>query len=120
MRFRVDGILHDTFMRSNELQLEVVTRIRVLSGCKTDVHHAPQARFRRGATVMTMSGYDIAPCVVPTYLSILPYDPSATGVFHTSTSSYHTGYNIQREVTTGRITNSAPSTELDEAISVSR
>jgi type IV pilus assembly protein PilA len=72
------------------------------------------------ATVMATSGYDIAPCVVPTYLSIMPYDPSAAGASYTSTSSYNSAYHIQRDATTGRITVSAPSAELDEAISVSR
>ena len=72
------------------------------------------------ATVMATSGYDVAPCVVPTYISILPFDPSAAGASYTSTSSYHTAYNIQRDATTGRITISAPSAELGEAISVSR
>jgi type IV pilus assembly protein PilA len=72
------------------------------------------------ATVMATSGYDVAPCLVPTYLSIMPYDPSAAGASYTSTSSYNAAYNIQRDATTGRITVSAPSSELDEAISVSR
>lgn len=72
------------------------------------------------ATVMATSGYDIAPCLVPTYISILPYDPSAPGASYTSTSSYNTAYNIQRDATTGRITISAPAAELGEVISVSR
>ncbi|MDP3975171.1 MAG: type II secretion system protein [Candidatus Jorgensenbacteria bacterium] len=72
------------------------------------------------ATIMATSGYDIAPCVVPTYLSIMPYDPSAAGASYTSTSSYHSAYNIQRDATTGRITISAPTAELSEVISVSR
>lgn len=73
------------------------------------------------STVMASTGgYDVAPCVVPTYLSILPYDPSATGASYTNNSSYNTAYNIQKDAATGRITVSAPSAELGEAISVSR
>lgn len=72
------------------------------------------------ATVMGTSTYDIAPCLVPTYISILPYDPSAAGASYTSTSSYHTAYTIQRDAVTGRITIGAPSAELDDPISVSR
>jgi type IV pilus assembly protein PilA len=72
------------------------------------------------ATVMGTSTYDIAPCLVPTYLSILPYDPSAAGASYTSTSSYNTAYTIQRDATTSRITVAAPSAELGESISVSR
>ncbi|MFH0806216.1 MAG: type II secretion system protein [Candidatus Brennerbacteria bacterium] len=72
------------------------------------------------ATVMGTSTYDIAPCLVPTYLSILPYDPSAAGASYTSTSSYNTAYTIQKDATTGRITVAAPAAEIDTAISVSR
>lgn len=72
------------------------------------------------ATKIATSTYDIAPCLVPTYLPQMPFDPSATGAFWTSTSSYDTGYNIQKDNATGRITVSAPSAELSETISVSR
>ncbi len=74
------------------------------------------------ATRMATStgNYDIAPCVVPTYISIMPFDPSDVAAFYTSTSSYDTGYNILRDSSTGRITVSAPSAELGETISVSR
>ncbi len=64
--------------------------------------------------------YDIVDCIVPTYISILPIDPT-TGTF-TSTSSYSAGYAVIKDATTGRITVSAPDTEqpLTEDISVTR
>ncbi len=64
--------------------------------------------------------YNIVDCIVPTYISVLPIDPT-TGVF-TSTSDYSAGYAIQRDVTTGRITVSAPDTEapLTTDIAVTR
>ncbi len=65
-------------------------------------------------------GYDIAPCVVPTYISILPFDPSATGAQYTSNTNYNTGYNVVRDATTGRITVSAPAAELGQTISITR
>lgn len=66
VRFRIDGILHDTFSFSNELQSEVVTRVKVLSGLKTDVHHAPQdGRFK--AKVEGGRDIDIRVSITPTY-----------------------------------------------------
>jgi type IV pilus assembly protein PilB len=49
-RFRVDGILHDIFEKirmSKEIHHEIISRIKVLSGMRTDEHFAPQdGRFR--------------------------------------------------------------------------
>ena len=72
------------------------------------------------ATNIATSTYNVAPCLVPTYLPILPYDPSASGASYTSTSSYNTGYFISKDATTGRITVFASSSELGENITVSR
>lgn len=66
------------------------------------------------------ANYDLAPCVVPTYISLLPFDPSATGAHYTSNSDYDTGYTVVQETSTSRMTVSAPSSELSETISVTR
>ena len=71
-------------------------------------------------TNIASSDYNIAECLVPTYISVLPYDPSDPSASYTSTSSYYTGYLISRDATTGRITVSASSSELGETISVNR
>jgi len=71
-------------------------------------------------TNIASSDYNIAECLVPTYISVLPYDPSDPSASYTSTSSYYTGYLISRDTTTGRITVSASSSELGETISVNR
>jgi len=63
------------------------------------------------------TGYDIAPCLVPTYIPQMVVDP--TDGSWTSTTTYDTAYEIQRDVSTGRITVNAPSAEL-ETISVTR
>jgi prepilin-type N-terminal cleavage/methylation domain-containing protein len=63
-------------------------------------------------------GIDLAPCLVPDYLSSLPFDPSLTGAFYTSTSSYNTGYDVFRD-SNGRITASSTG-ELTANISVTR
>jgi len=72
------------------------------------------------ATRIATSTYDVGPCLVPTYLPILPYDPSAAGASYVSTSSYNTEYWISRDATTGRVTVFASSAELGENITVSR
>ncbi len=61
---------------------------------------------------------DIAACVVPDYISALPFDPSKTGAHYASTTDYDTGYEIFRDGN-GRITASSTG-ELVPTISVSR
>ena len=72
------------------------------------------------ASGVSSSTYDIAPCLVTTYLSLMPFDPSVAGANFVSTSSYNTGYSIQRDAASGRITVSAPAAELTETITLTR
>ncbi len=73
------------------------------------------------STKMASSGgYDIASCLVTTYLPSMPFDPSASGASWTSTSSYDSGYEVSRDAASGRVTVSAPAQELGQVISVSR
>lgn len=47
VRFRIDGILHDVHALPKEIHAEVISRIKVLSGLRTDEHQAAQdGRFR--------------------------------------------------------------------------
>jgi len=70
------------------------------------------------ATNMASSGgYDIAGCVVPTYIPSLPADPGSGS--YTSTTTYDLGYSIQKD-TDNRIVISAPNAELGETISITR
>lgn len=71
------------------------------------------------STKMSNANYDIAPCIVPTYIPTLPFDPSAVGAHYTSNADYDTGYTIIKDAN-GRITVGAPDAELTEVISVSR
>lgn len=57
--------------------------------------------------------YNIASCIVPTYISIMPMDPS------TGTAS-STGYRIVYDPTTRRVTISAIAPEVETSISVTR
>lgn len=64
--------------------------------------------------------YDIAPCLVTEYLNSMPVDPSDSDAQWTSEVSYATGYTILKDATTGAITLSAPTAEIDETISITR
>ncbi|RJP44335.1 type II secretion system protein [Candidatus Parcubacteria bacterium] len=64
--------------------------------------------------------YNIAPCVVPTYISLMPFDPSAPGARYTDNTDYDTAYFIMQSATSGRVTVNAPSAELGAIISVTR
>lgn len=73
------------------------------------------------STTMSVAGYNIAPCIVPTYISIMPNDPSATGAHYTSNTDYDSGYKVSRDAATSRVTVWAPATELTTTtISVTR
>jgi prepilin-type N-terminal cleavage/methylation domain-containing protein len=65
-------------------------------------------------------GYNIAPCLVPTYIFNLPFDPSATGTHYTSNMDYDTGYSIAINASTGQITVSAPYAELGKTVSITQ
>lgn len=65
-------------------------------------------------------GYNIAPCLVPTYILATPFDPSASGGRYVSNSDYDTAYNISYSASTTQITLSAPSAELGKVISLIR
>jgi len=65
------------------------------------------------------TGYDIGACLVPSFLSQMPFDPSTTGAHYTSTSDYDTKYTISMDAT-GRITVAAPGAENSAVISITR
>lgn len=65
-------------------------------------------------------GYNIGPCLVPTYTYNLPFDPSASSSHYLSNTDYDTGYYISINSSTGQITLSAPYAELGKTISVTR
>ncbi len=63
-----------------------------------------------------MAGADVAPCLAPTYLSALPFDPSAAGAPYASNADYDTGYTVMQDVN-ARITVCAPQAAEETAIS---
>lgn len=70
----------------------------------------------RSAT--STSGFDLAACVVPAYISSLPFDPTVSGGHYTSASDYDTGYVIYQDAA-GRVTANSTG-ELTASISVTR
>jgi prepilin-type N-terminal cleavage/methylation domain-containing protein len=60
---------------------------------------------------------DLRSCIVPTYISEIPTDPSIGQTWNGST--YDTGYNVFRN-SSGRITVFAPSSDLGQIIEVTR
>lgn len=66
MRLRIDGVLRDSFVFPKELQPEIIARIKVLSGLRTDEHQAAQdGRFR--TTIADVGYVDVRVSIVPTY-----------------------------------------------------
>ncbi len=86
------------------------------NGIAKDIPNVPTIVM--GSSTNPNYGGDIAQCVVPDYISSLPYDPSKSDAFYESTSSYDTDYIISRDQN-GRITASS-SGELAPSISVTR
>ena len=68
----------------------------------------------------TAGATDLRPCLVPTYMSELPYDPSAAGAHMTSATDYDTQYTVSQDATTKRITVKATTVELSQPISLTR
>jgi prepilin-type N-terminal cleavage/methylation domain-containing protein len=62
---------------------------------------------------------DIAPCLVPDYVSMLPNDPSMESAYYTDETDYNTGYQITKDVE-GRISVMAQGEVGDRDIVVTR
>ncbi len=69
LRYRIDGLLYDSFKDTpvkKELHQEVVSRIKVLAGLRTDEHLTPQdGRFR--VNIEEAGDVDVRVSIIPTY-----------------------------------------------------
>jgi prepilin-type N-terminal cleavage/methylation domain-containing protein len=74
---------------------------------------------KRMTSTAGAGNYNIAPCLVPTYLAFLPFDPSTSSARYNSVSDYDTGYTISINASGTVITLKAPAAELGKTISVS-
>lgn len=75
------------------------------TGCAAGIIPTAAAKMQKSG------GYDIRPCIAPTYLAEIPFDPSIgnnTCNSDCSTGSYSTEYTVARDSTAGRITVCAP------------
>ncbi len=72
--------------------------------------------------IIGSSTYHIAPCIIPTYIATLPFDPNGAsqGYGYNNTNDYNTGYTIHRSSSTNRITVTAPQAELGVTIAIER
>jgi len=66
VRYRVDGILHDVFTLIKDLQPEVITRVKIVSGLKTDIHHIPQDG-RIKVKIKEAGDVDVRVSIAPTF-----------------------------------------------------
>ena len=66
LRFRVDGVLHDVYHFPKEVHSEILTRIKVLSGLRTDEHQAAQDGRLRLA-LKEGGNLDVRVSITPTY-----------------------------------------------------
>ncbi len=66
VRFRIDGVLQDTYVLPIALQSEIISRIKILSGLRIDEHFCAQdGRF--GLVLPSGVSIDVRVSVVPTY-----------------------------------------------------
>lgn len=71
VRYRIDGVLHDVVVLPRDIHEEVVTRVKVLSGLRTDEHFAPQdgkLTFRTGTDLPKerQERMDVRISIIPT------------------------------------------------------
>jgi prepilin-type N-terminal cleavage/methylation domain-containing protein len=71
-------------------------------------------------TMSSVDGdYDIAGCLVPSYISSMPFDPSDDDAYWSDETEYNTGYTIEQD-SEGIITICAPSAEIATEICLTR
>lgn len=66
VRIRIDGVLHDVYLFPKEIHDEVIARIKVLTGLRTDEHQVAQdGRFK--APIENVGYVDVRVSIAPTY-----------------------------------------------------
>ena len=67
IRFRIDGVMSPIFTIPKEIQQEIISRIKVLSGLRTDEHQAAQDGRFKFTTEDGGIRFDIRVSIAPTY-----------------------------------------------------
>jgi len=82
------------------------------TGCSSDIPGSANSTTTAVRMGTGSNEYNIADCLVPTYIPALPFDPSAASpaAYYNSNTDYDTGYNIYRDAN-GRIGVCAPTLE---------
>ena len=70
------------------------------------------------STIIESNSLNIGKCLIPNYISNLPFDPSKSTAYFTNINSYNTGYYIYQD-TDGRVTISADG-EISNPIVITR
>lgn len=80
----------------------------------------PTAITSTATVVGSVAGQvDICTILVPTYISEMPFDPTATGAGYTDCTNYDSEYTIAVDAD-GRVTVAAPGAELSATVSITR
>ncbi|MDD5050450.1 MAG: prepilin-type N-terminal cleavage/methylation domain-containing protein [Candidatus Pacebacteria bacterium] len=95
-----------------------VFRLATDSTCGQDI--ATTTIWKIASSTAISNAIDLNACLVPTYFPSLPIDPDASKAYFKTASDYNSGYTVQKDATTTRITVSAPFAELNEVITVTR
>jgi prepilin-type N-terminal cleavage/methylation domain-containing protein len=74
--------------------------------CDGNIEVIPQTE----SVIKSMGGFNIAPCVVPLFLTAIPHDPNKTEAYYTNENDYNSQYKIS--MSNGRIMIKAES-EID-------
>ncbi|MBI2013733.1 MAG: type II/IV secretion system protein [Candidatus Colwellbacteria bacterium] len=67
VRVRIDGVLQDSFTVPVEIHQEIISRIKVLSGLRTDEHNTPQDGRFKFMTKDKKTRFDIRVSIMPTH-----------------------------------------------------
>jgi len=67
IRFRIDGVLRNVFTIPKEIHQEVISRIKVLSGLRTDEHQTAQDGRFKFTTADSKVAFDMRVSIIPTY-----------------------------------------------------
>ncbi|MEM4648223.1 MAG: GspE/PulE family protein [Candidatus Pacearchaeota archaeon] len=67
IKARIDGIIHELFTFPKEIQDEIISRIKILSGLRTDEHYTPQDGRFKFFDSYSNSEFDIRVSIMPTY-----------------------------------------------------
>src|SRR3989338_10243508 len=85
IRMRIDGVLQDAHSFPKEIQSEIVSRIKVLAGLRTDEHQTPQdGRFR--VIFEDKEPIDIRVSIAPVYYGEKDRKSTRLNSSHTSIS----------------------------------